>query len=409
GTHGDGASAQAEARGSTASAQVGTHGDGASARVGTHGDGASAQVGTHGDGASAQAEACGSLLKGNRLRYGELVVNGEFIDEVIVSYIPADNVPTFDISAHGGVRVIERILEALQRLGAPLCDEGQSPALIWPTHNLIDQEAVETMSRAKTERAVRFLAWQHRHLTLSLESVAARCQEDPAQARDALEKMSAGYRAARTLIEGATVAILGPPNSGKSTLFNRLVGRDATIVSSRAGTTRDWVTAPVEMDGIPLTLADTAGHREATASLERLAIDSGLLIARRAELCLFVLDGSQPLSPATGELYRACESPPDRLTVINKLDMGCVWDATAAPDWPADREDAPLRVSARTGAGLDRLTRNILQILGYGDWVDETPCLFTLRQREIAKKALSDLSESPAKAETTIRGQLLGH
>lgn len=363
-------------------------------------------------GGAARAEACGSLLESDRLRYGWFVVDDEVVDDVVVSRAPTGGPPAFDISAHGGVRVIERILQALERQGAPLCDVHDPPVPLWPTRNLIEQEAVEALARAKTERAVRFLAWQRQHLAPSLERVASLCGVDWERAREALEAMVARSQAARTLIEGATVVILGPPNSGKSTLFNRLLGRSATIVSSRAGTTRDWVTGPAEMNGIPLTLVDTAGWLTSTGDqLEHRAVESGWAIAQQADLCLLLLDGTELISVHLRQarnLQAACRSLPRRLTVINKVDQESPSDDNLLPDGSAGREDPPLRVSARTGAGLDRLAHRILDVLGYDDWVDATPCLFTSRQASVASGLISDLGDRPAAAEAAIRGPLIG-
>jgi len=338
------------------------------------------------------------------------VVDNEVVDDVVVSLGRIGSCPAVDICAHGGIRVIERILETLERFGAPLCITAESPAPIWQVNNLIERETVDAMSRAKTHRAVRFLAWQREHMGRQLERAASLCQTDADRARKLLQAMLERYGCARTLIEGATLAILGPPNSGKSTLFNRLIGRSVTIVSPRPGTTRDWVTGSVEVDGVPLTLVDTAGRHETREDLEHQAIESGREVGERADVCLLLLDGSAPLSDTAQTLCRICGSRPRSLTVINKTDktdLECVLDPAVVWVDDACRAGSTIHVSALTGTGLDRLMQEVLKTLGFGDWVDAAAAFFTARQRDLAAKVLSDLPQDAETANRTIRERLL--
>lgn len=353
-------------------------------------------------------DSSGSVLfAGDHLRYGRFVVDDEVIDDVIVARVPTAGVPAFDISAHGGVRVIERILEALERDGAPLCDLADSPDPVWPAKNRIEEEAVQAVSLAKTPRAIRFLAWQRRHLVPHVLDIAHLCLQNPDLAREALHALLTIRRRARYLIEGATIAIAGPPNSGKSTLFNALLGRSATLVSSAAGTTRDWVTASAEMDGVPVTLIDTAGRREPTGDLERRAIQNGWAKAAQADLCVVLFDGSQPLSPATLEVPAPVDPREHRLFVANKCDLPDAWESI--PSAPGRTEtETPIRVSALSGDGLEELVAEILCCLGFAGEADTLPALLTARQVELVEQALSDLPEDPRAAESRLRCELVG-
>ncbi len=357
---------------------------------------------------SAPEESCDSLFADDRLRFGKFLVNDEVVDEVLVSQVRAEDPPVFDISAHGGIGVVESILRALEGHGAPFRDADDTAVPSWPAHDLIDKEVVSALGRAKTERAVRFLAWQRQPLLSGLQRAALLCSHDSDRAGHALRAMLAGYETARTLIEGATVVIHGPPNSGKSTLFNRLVGRSATIVSPTAGTTRDWVAASIEIDGVPLTLVDTAGRHESPGQLERHAMERGWVIAEQADLSLLLLDGSQPVNDSVREMCEDLGSGKHRGTVINKSDLKRAWEWRELSDKTIEGGGDPIFVSARTGTGLDRLTRWLLREFGFGGWVDKTPCFFAPRQRDMALCALSELTRSPAEAGRIIDEQLIG-
>ena len=356
-----------------------------------------------------------SAAQGDRLRYGHFVDGEETIDDVIVCVTtlgsheatkPRSHVGTgrsvVDISAHGGVRVIERILQTLERLGASVGEPGDAVGLAWPTGSQIEHEAIEALTRAKTERAVRFLAWQRENLPAELEAIALLCRSDPAAARQRLTAIAEGYPVARTLMEGVTVALVGPPNSGKSTLFNRLIGRPVTVVSPQPGTTRDWVAEPVEMDGVPVTLVDTAGRRESDDPLEQQAVEVSRRITERAEVRLLLLDGSQPLSSSGKKLLEASRHWTDCLTVINKADAG---NARPAPNVGGHNN---VSISALTGTGCDKLLSAILAVLGYRGWVESIPCLFTARQAEAAADVLSVLPRDPMAAEQRLQQCLIG-
>ena len=343
----------------------------------------------------------------DRLRYGWFVDGAERIDDVIVSYASSPVVTAIDICVHGGVRVIERVLAVLEEHGAPLPPADSEVAACWPAANIIEREAVEALAGAKTERAVRFLGWQREHLPAALMRVSSVFDANPSQAKAELKAMTIGYAAARILLGGATVVLVGPANSGKSTLFNRLVGRSAALVSTRAGTTRDWVAQPVEMAGVPVTLIDTAGLHPDADAVGHHAVGAGRGQSRQADLCLVVLDSSAPLTDEVNEALLVCNSVSSCLIVQNKVDAGLAWDGAALHHELEDTDPALIRTSAKTGEGLDTLVGGILEAVGFGCSFEKTPCLFTRRQAAMAGEALSDLAGRPSSAEEVIKWRLL--
>jgi tRNA modification GTPase len=220
--------------------------------------------------------------------------------------------------------------------------------------------------------------------------------------------LTRGYPTARVLVDGARVVLVGPPNSGKSTLFNGLIGRASTVVSPRPGTTRDWVSSTFELQGAPLTLIDTAGRHEGCDALEECAIESGKTVAGAADLLVVVVDGSAESS--CGDAWLRSLSATDRgiLQVINKMDQISPHSVTMGCSSPSLGNEPPIHVSARTGAGIEELVTKIAEKLELSTPVDRRPCLFTGRQRLCAEKLLSDRVRSPQDAAARLCCGLLG-
>ncbi|HMO27407.1 MAG TPA: 50S ribosome-binding GTPase, partial [Tepidisphaeraceae bacterium] len=144
-----------------------------------------------------------------------------------------------------------------------------------------------------------------------------------------------------------TVAIVGAPNVGKSTIANRLFEQQRSIEADLPGTTRDWIGEPANLDGLAVTLIDTPGQRASAGAIEQRAIQTSGRIIARAELVVVVLDGSIHPSGATDALL---DRYPGALVVVNKSDR-LLQDA----DWPTEA----VFVSARIGQGIERLRRAI--------------------------------------------------
>lgn len=175
------------------------------------------------------------------------------------------------------------------------------------------------------------------------------------------------------LRDGLHVVIVGPPNAGKSSLLNALVGRERAIVTELAGTTRDLLSETLQLDGIELTLVDTAGLRESAEHIEREGIRRALAELERADMALAVLDASDPAFDEQ-TLRQTLREVPQVLWLHNKADLQ---QATL----PAgDLAGSHLRISARTGLGLDALRQALREAAGHGDASDGT---FSARARHV--------------------------
>src|SRR5207253_9444823 len=158
-----------------------------------------------------------------------------------------------------------------------------------------------------------------------------------------LEQLRASFAYGKIVHEGLTLAIVGRPNVGKSSLFNRLVERERAIVTATPGTTRDLVTETVALGGIPIKLVDTAGIRHSTNEAESIGIRKSYEALSEADLVLVVLDSTQEVSAEDRELL-AVSSQRRSLAVANKSDL--------APDGvPPIADWQVLKTAAVTGAG----------------------------------------------------------
>jgi len=352
----------------------------------------------------------------------------ERIDEAMVTFFAAPNSYTGDelveIAAHGSPVVLEFLLRRAIALGARLAEPGEftERAFLAGKLDLTQAEAVRDLIDAQTLTQARQAAGQmggalSRRVTpvkLSLLELIALLEAGIDFAEDDVDiapkaeiarridalllpliALEASFARGRIVHDGLTMAIVGRPNAGKSSLFNRLVERDRAIVTATPGTTRDLVTERISLDGIPLELVDTAGLREAFEEVEQLGIARSREALADAAIVLIVLDATQTLNDEERGLLAAVR---DRaaLVAINKSDLSASGNNPSA--LRADQSLAEqlgvvaLPTSALTGDGIPLLREKILDV-ATGGAAAEPGMLTNLRQQQAivaARIALED-------------------
>ena len=345
-----------------------------------------------------------------RLRHPE---TGETLDRALALWFPAPRSYTgedcAELHLHGGPAVVAGVADALVASGARPAEAGEFTRRAF-VHGKLDLTAAEGVAdliaaetaaqrrqalrqaegglaalyRGWTERLTGLLARQEAFIEFETEDLPPDLDAAVGRAAGALRAEMEAHLAdggrGEKLREGLVVAILGAPNAGKSSLLNALVGRDAAIVSARAGTTRDVVEARLDLGGVPVTLADTAGLREASDEIEAEGVRRALLRAEAADLRLLVFAADAPPDPDTLALVA-----PGALVVANKTDL--------APAPAAIGDVAPLPVSVRTGDGLAALRTALAAAAADLARPESTTPITRSRHRAAVRDAVARLAE----------------
>jgi len=359
-------------------------------------------------------------LSAGRAVFGEIIepATSERIDEAVVTFFAKPHSYTADdvveISAHGSPVVLRHIVELATARGARLAEPGEFTmrAFLNGRIDLTQAEAVrdliesQTLYQAKVaaqqlegalsrrlqpikKRLVELVAVMEAGIDFAEDDVAvlppkeivARIEE----VRVPLDQLRGSFAYGKLVHEGLTLAIVGRPNVGKSSLFNRLVERERAIVTATPGTTRDLVTETVALAGIPIRLIDTAGIRHSTDEAETIGIRKSYEALSEADLVLVVLDSTRAIAAEDKELLEAA-STRRAIAVANKADLAP--EATLAADGYAI-----FSTSALTGAGIEALRRAILeQVSGASAQGEhEAGFLTNVRHQRLVEESLASL------------------
>jgi len=354
-------------------------------------------------------------ITSHRMLYGRIVTpDGTTLDEVMAIYMQAPKTYTredvVEIQCHGSLAALQAINHLVLDNGARPAEPGEFTlrAFLNGRIDLTRAEAVMDVIRSRTERSllqaesqlsgrlgnrigelreelIRLLAHVEAYIDFPEEDLpdkeAAAFDHRAGKLRISVEQLLGTYEQGRIFREGSSVAIVGRPNVGKSSLLNLLLAQERAIVTDQPGTTRDTVEETISVGGIPVRLIDTAGIREGRDHAESEGIRRSREAIRQADLVLLVLDRSLPMAKSDSELLDLLEKH-DTIIVMNKADL------PLAEDPARDRLlSSRVEISAKTGAGLPALQSAIQARILKKPASTETVMITRSRHRDALEQA----------------------
>lgn len=375
-------------------------------------------------------------LEAGRSVYGELINPknpAEKIDEVVVTFFEKPHSYTTDdiveISAHGSPVVLKHMIEMAIAAGARLAEPGEFTmrAFLNGRIDLTQAEAVKDLIESQTLFQAKVAAQQLEgalskrlqpikqkllELIVTMEAGVDFAEDDvgvlPGEQilvritgiRKPLEELARSFTYGKIVHEGLTLAIVGRPNVGKSSLFNRLVERERAIVTATPGTTRDLVSETVSIGGIPVRLVDTAGLRSAMDEAESIGIKKSYEAMAEADLALAVVDASEPPSPEDEKLLNSVVQR-SAIIVLNKSDLG------KSGHWQPAHGNSHIETSAKTGEGIAELRAEILKHIGGEGAQQESGMLTNVRHQKMVHDSLLALDAAAGAVHNSIPHEMI--
>ena len=357
----------------------------------------------------------------NKVTLKKVWSNEDVLDESLITYFRAPHSFTgedlVEISCHGSPVILRQLLDLLQSHGARLAEPGEFTLRACQNGkmNLSQAEGIRDLINAQTRTAALLATRQLRGelsealqsgkqkligVIVVLESAIEFVEDDlPAiqlsgirrtieELAGDLSRLADTYKVGHLIRDGMRVAIVGRPNVGKSSLFNRLLRMERAIVTDIAGTTRDSLTESISLLGIPVSLTDTAGFREAGDKIEAIGIERTKRAIADADLLVVVIDGSCSLQEEDLEVLKEAREHPF-IVAINKMDLPQV------PSVDKDFNGAKVvHLSALIDEGISELTAGILEPIGSLDSEGVGFLITDSRHHDLLRRATSSLNQA---------------
>lgn len=372
------------------------------------------------------------------IHYGYIVDNGTIIDEVLVMIMKGPKSftgeDTIEINCHGGVYVVNRVLEIVIRNGARPAEPGEftKRAFLNGRIDLSQAEAVIDVIQSENEYALQSSVNQLRGSIknkisdvrkkilyqtafiesalddpehISVDGYGEQLKEVLLELMGEIQKMIDSASDGKVIKEGIQTVILGKPNVGKSSLLNALIGEDRAIVTDIAGTTRDVLQEHIRLKGISLNIMDTAGIRKTDDVIEKIGVDKAINYAKESDLIIYIVDSSIPLDSNefnTLQLLKEKKS----IILLNKSDLtsavqidDIVTEYLVHNDNVEEFNIPVIEISAKTGQGIEELEQTIRDMFYHGK-ISFNSEIYITNMRH--KKALMQAYESLAKVMQSI-------
>lgn len=335
-------------------------------------------------------------IKGYTIKYGNIIdKNQEIIDEVLVSYFKAPKSYTMEnmceINSHGGIVIMNKILEVCLENGAILAEPGEftKRAFLNGRMDLAQAEAVIDVINSKTDREAKVSMEQLKgslsrniiEIRKDILSIMADIEasidypeydiEETTNEKiliflekidKKLEKLEKSFSNGKILREGIATAIIGRPNSGKSSLLNLILNEERAIVTDIEGTTRDTIEEYISIEGIPLKIIDTAGIRNAKDEVEQIGVKKAKEIAEKSDIVLAIFDISRELNEEDIQILNIIKNK-NSIIILNKIDL----ENKINYEKINELNKPIIEMSTKTGEGKEELYNEISKIFNFNE------------------------------------------
>lgn len=367
-------------------------------------------------------------IKGNTIKYGQIVYNGKIIDEVLVSYFKSPKSYTTEdmceINSHGGTLIVKKILEVCLKNGAILAEPGEftKRAFLNGRIDLAQAESVIDIINAKTSKEAEASVKQLEgylskeiasirkeviDLMVDIEASIDYPEYDTPEVtyensiniledvKQKLIKLSNTFENGKIIKDGISMAIIGRPNAGKSSLLNEILKEERAIVTDIPGTTRDTIEEQIIIEGIPFKIIDTAGIRKSKDKIEQIGIEKSKKAAKNSDIILAIFDVSKPLNKEDLEILKVLENK-KAIIVLNKIDLE---ENKETEKKLKSIGKEVIKISAKENKGIEEIYKKLVELFNLKEIeIDNENVITNLRHKELidcgiqnAKEAISAL------------------
>lgn len=376
-------------------------------------------------------------VKSHTINYGFIYDGNDFIDEVMISVMKAPRSytteDTVEINCHGGIMVMNTILEVIIKNGARLAEPGEftKRAFLNGRIDLTKAEAVMDVINSKNVYAMKSSAKQLKGEVykiikslrddiiyeiafiesalddpehISLDGYNEKLYSKNEELLSKIDRLLKKYDNGKIIKEGINTVIVGKPNVGKSSLLNLLAGEEKAIVTDIAGTTRDILEESVRMHDILLNIIDTAGIRNTEDIVERIGVDKAKKYANDADLIIFVVDSSVPLEQTDKEIIELIQDK-KVIVLLNKSDLETVVSEDKIREYWKNEENNVvfIKTSTKENLGMDVLENTVKEMFFKGD-ISFNDEIFITSLRH--KEALSDAYKSLTMVKRSLEDEM---
>ena len=363
-------------------------------------------------------------IKGNSIKYGHIVYNGKTIDEVLVSFFKSPNSYTTEdmceINSHGGIVIVKTILEICLKSGAVLAEPGEftKRAFLNGRIDLAQAESVIDIINAKTSKEAQasvkqlngFLSKEISEirknimgLLVDIEASIDYPEYDTPEVtyenaintlenvKKNLEKLSNSFESGKIIKDGISLAIIGKPNAGKSSLLNELLKEERAIVTDIAGTTRDTIEEQIIIEGIPFKIIDTAGIRNSEDKIEQIGIEKSKIAAKESDVVLAVFDASKILTKEDEEIIKFIKDK-KAIIIANKIDLDV--NKETIETLKNTKKDF-IEISVLNKNGLDNVYAKLIEMLNLNQIeLDNGNVITNLRHKQLIDNARQNTEDA---------------